>query len=107
MPFYDIRWLATPTAVMRDGDYKLIEYFGDSFNEDRGAEYQPGARLELYNLRNDVSEKTNLAERMAGRTADMQKRLHAWIRSCGSVIPQSNPNFDRLRMLTETKRKEI
>lgn len=56
MPFYDVRWLAAPSVVVRDGDYKLIEYFGDCIDEDRQAEYRVGARLELYNLRDDLSE---------------------------------------------------
>ena len=33
MPFYDVRWLATPSAAIRDGDWKLIESFGDSIDE--------------------------------------------------------------------------
>ena len=107
MPFYDVRWLATPSAVIREGDYKLIEYFGDFIDEDRGAEYRIGPRLELYNLRDDVGEKVNLAARMTGRATAMQKELHAWIRSCGSAIPGPNPNFDPQRVLAETTRKPI
>jgi arylsulfatase A len=58
-PFYDVRWLCTPNAVVRDGDLKLIEYFGDYLDEAKGAEYVLGRRLELYNLREDVGETKN------------------------------------------------
>ncbi len=40
MPLYDLRWAATPCAVIRDGDWKLIEHFGDSF--DSRLIYRPG-----------------------------------------------------------------
>lgn len=29
LPLYDLRWGATPCAVIRDGDWELIDYFGD------------------------------------------------------------------------------
>jgi arylsulfatase A len=105
MPFYDVRWLATPSAVMREGDHKLIEFFGDYIDEDRKAEYQAGARLELYNLRDDLGEKHNLAPRLPERAAAMQKKLHAWIRSCGSEVPGLNPNYDPRKVLAETNRR--
>jgi uncharacterized sulfatase len=105
MPFYDIRWLATPSAVMREGDWKLIESFGDTIDEERGAEYRIGHKLELYNLRDDLSEKNNLAVRMPERAAAMQKKLHAWIRSSGNPVPGLNPKYDPRRVLEETRLK--
>jgi hypothetical protein len=59
----------------------------------------------LYNLRDDVGEQHNLAERLPDRAAAMRKRLHAWILSCGSPIPGRNPNYDPRKLLTETKEK--
>ncbi|MCX6631174.1 MAG: sulfatase [Candidatus Solibacter sp.] len=104
MPFYDVRWLATPSAVIRDGDYKLIDYFGDFIDEDKRAEYTVGARLELYNLRNDPGETRNLAARMPDRARSMQRQLHAWIRSCGSEVPGLNPKYDPHLPLAEAHR---
>jgi len=105
MPFYDVRWLATPSAIIREGDYKLIDFFGDYIDEDRHAEYQPVARLELFNLRDDIGERNNLASRMPERAAAMRKKLHAWIRNCGSPVPGLNPNYDPARALNETNRR--
>lgn len=34
MPLHDLRWAATHSAVIREGDWKLIEPFGDSFDAD-------------------------------------------------------------------------
>ncbi len=53
-PFYDLRWGMTPSATIRQGDYKLIEFFGDRV--DAQGRYQIGHRLELYNLRADDGE---------------------------------------------------
>ena len=39
----------TPVSAIRSGDWKLLEFFEDG-------------RLELYNLRQDVGEKNNLAK---------------------------------------------
>ncbi|MBL7650360.1 MAG: sulfatase-like hydrolase/transferase, partial [Candidatus Hydrogenedentes bacterium] len=41
-------WRTTPVSVVRDGDWKLLEYLEDG-------------HLELYNLRDDLSETNNLA----------------------------------------------
>ena len=105
MPFYDVRWLATPSAIMREGDYKLIESFGDTIDEDRKAEYRVGHRLELYNLRDDLGERNDISVRMRDRAEAMQKRLHAWIRSCGSPIPILNSKYNPKRVLEESHDK--
>jgi arylsulfatase A len=104
MPFYDVRWLSTPNAVVRDGDYKLIESFGDYIDEDGGGEYRIGRRLELFDLRKDPAETTNLAERMPELAARLSKQLRAWIRSTGSAIPGDNPKYDAAHALDEAKR---
>jgi arylsulfatase A len=103
MPFYDIRWAHTPSAVIREGDYKLIEYFGDFIDARAGARYIPGHRLELYNLRTDIGEKQNLASRESARAAALQKKLHAWMKTCGVRAPGLNPNYDPARALVERR----
>lgn len=105
MPLYDIRWAGTPCAAVRDGDLKLIEYFGDSFDLDNGARYRVGNRLELYDLRNDVGEQVNLAEKQPRLAARLRDQLHRWILSCGSPVPGLNPRYEPARALEETKNK--
>jgi arylsulfatase A len=100
MPFYDILWAHTPSAAIREGDWKLIEFFGDYIHPETG-DYSEGNRLELYNLRDDIGERNNLAAKDPARTARMRDKLHRWIRSCGSAIPGPNPNFDPAKMLTQ------
>ena len=62
---------------MRDGDWKLIE------------RYETGA-LELYHLANDLSERTNLAEKEPLRSRAMQAKLLAWRKDVGAKMPTAN-----------------
>ncbi|MBL8211430.1 MAG: sulfatase [Bryobacterales bacterium] len=107
MPLYDLRWLGTPCAVIRDGDYKLIESFGDYVDTqpNQPAVYRTGQRLELYNLKEDIGETRNLAASQPQRAQAMQRRLHAWIESCGSPVPGLNTHYDESRPLEETRVK--
>ena len=57
------------------GDYKLIEFF------DRN-------EVELYNLREDLGEKKNLAGVEAGRVEEMRKRLSRWREKSGARMPR-------------------
>lgn len=103
LPLYDLRWGATPCAVLREGNWKLIDYFGDSF--DAEGRYRPGPRTELFDLGNDFGESRNLAGSEIERTAAMRQRLHDWMRSVPAEIPGENPNHDPSRPLKETRDK--
>ncbi len=104
MPLYDLRWAATPCAVVRDGDWKLIESFGDWFDEE--LRYQAGQRIELFNLRDDLGETRNLADSEKQRAERMRLQLYDWMKSVPVPIPGENPHFDSGRMLEETKQKQ-
>ncbi len=67
----------TPGCSLRAGDYKLIEFFEDG-------------RLELYNLREDISEAHNLAEEMPALARSLHERLIAWRERVEAKIPQRN-----------------
>jgi len=103
MPFYDLRWAAVPSAVIREGDFKLIESFGDHVDLDRNAAYTTEPRLELFNLRKDPGERDNLAAAMPERARAMQAKLRQWIAACGATIPGRNARFDAARALWEQK----
>jgi arylsulfatase A-like enzyme len=70
----------TPGCSVRRGDMKLIEFF-----EDR--------RLELYNLREDVSESRNLVTQKPDVAADLRELLHAWRDQVAAVLPEANPDW--------------
>ncbi|AKJ65162.1 sulfatase [Kiritimatiella glycovorans] len=72
---------ARPHSVVRRGDYKLIENFEDG-------------SLELYNLREDLSERQNLAPSQPELCAELAALLRDWRRRTGARIPEPNPDFD-------------
>jgi arylsulfatase A-like enzyme len=67
----------TPGCSVRDGDWKLIEFFEDG-------------RLELYNLVADPSESVNLAADQPQRAKRMHQMLVDWRNSVGAVLPLPN-----------------
>ena len=69
-------WRMTPAGSMRAGNYKLIEFFETG-------------ELELYNLNEDISEQTNLAEVDRSRALEMQKKMAEWRRRTNAPMPQS------------------
>ena len=82
-PHYNVMW-QNPYGAVRQGDYKLIE-----FDEDQ--------RLELYNLKDDLGETTNLAGQKPELTATLRGKLAAWRKSVGAQMPPSNPGYDPAR----------
>lgn len=70
----------TPAASMRDGDWKLIEFFEDG-------------RRELYRLRDDVGEDRDLAAAEPERLRTMTQRLHAWQHEVEALIPRANHRY--------------
>src|SRR6185436_461121 len=72
---------AMPYAAIRSGDFKLVEFFNDM-------------HVELYNIRADISEKTDLALSNPAKTEELRKKLHAWRTAVGAQMPTPNPKHD-------------
>jgi len=70
-----------PSAMIRDGDWKLIHYYEDG-------------RDELYNLARDQGEQRDLASSNSRRVKSMRKQLLAWLKQTGARKPTLNPNFN-------------
>jgi arylsulfatase A-like enzyme len=69
-----------PYGAIRDGDWKLIEWYEDS-------------TLELYNITQDIGEKNNLASQQPDRVKALHERLMAWRKEVGALMPTPNPDF--------------
>lgn len=63
-----------PTGAVRDGDWKLIEWYEDG-------------RLELFNLADDLSEKHNVADANPEVRDRLQRQLADWRKATGAVMP--------------------
>jgi arylsulfatase A-like enzyme len=74
-----------PSGAVRDGEWKLIEWYEDG-------------TLELFNLRQDVSEKYNLAELYPERVQRMRAMLAQWREKTGAVMPPPNPAYDPAKL---------
>jgi arylsulfatase A len=93
-PLYDIQWGAVPSASMVEGDYKIIWSFGDYIDLDQNSKYIPEGRIELYNLKSDLGETTDLAAKDPQRVRAMKEKLESWILFNDAIIPGLNPNYN-------------
>lgn len=96
-PLYIPHYNKTPSSLIRTDEYKLIYFHGDSVQEANYKEIIPGERYELYRIRDDISEKHDLAKAMPEKTAELKAKLHAWLKETGALMPVLNPAFDPAR----------
>ncbi|MFW6309459.1 MAG: sulfatase [Prolixibacteraceae bacterium] len=102
-PFYDLLWGLTPCATIRKGDYKLIEFFGDRFNAED--QYVTGHQIELYNLKKDIGETTNLAEEESELAQELLTELHDWMERMNAPVSIRNPHFNPDSAFVSTREK--
>lgn len=77
----NMNWRAVPSSVIRKGDYKLIYYY----------EYQD---YKLFNLRDDLSEKNDLAQKMPRKAKQLHAELMTWVKDTNAPVPtKPNPKF--------------
>lgn len=81
-----------PHGAIRQGRFKLIEWFEESLVDPPG----PGA-YSLYDLTEDPGESTNLAEAQPALTAELAGKLRDWQKRVGAQLPTINPDFDPAR----------
>ena len=63
-----------PGGAVRKGDFKLIERYETGF-------------LELFNLKDDISEKNNLADKMPDKAQELLKLLQDWRSKVNAQMP--------------------
>ncbi len=68
----------TPSGAIREGDWKLIEFFEDD-------------HVELYDLALDPGEQYNFASSFAPKAEDLRAKLHRWRESVQAAMPRANP----------------
>ena len=64
-----------PGGAIRIGDFKLFERYEDG-------------RVQLFDLKNDIGERNDLAEKMPGKVQEMRRRLHAWYKTVDAKFLQ-------------------
>lgn len=71
---------ATPYSAVRDGDWKLIEFFEDN-------------QVELYNLKEDPGESRDLAGQFPEKANSLRTQLHRWREEVKAQLPTPNPDY--------------
>ena len=61
-------------SAIREGDYKLIHFYDTD-------------SVELYNLKNDISEKNDLSGKMPQLASRLKNKLKVWLQDSGAVMP--------------------
>lgn len=91
-------WRTTPAAAVRYGDWKLIRFF------EKG-------NTELYNLKDDIGETTELSNKYPEKKKEMEDMLENWINKTNAPVPsEPNPEFDeseyniKLQQIKEKKK---
>ncbi len=75
-------WRTTPVGAVRQGDYKLIEFF-------------ESGTLELYDLGEDLGEATDLAAEMPAKVEELHALMRSWRESVGAYVPtEVNLDYD-------------
>ncbi|MDX2415401.1 MAG: sulfatase [Bacteroidales bacterium] len=72
-----------PSSAVRDGDYKLICFLNDN-------------RLELYDIRNDIGETTNLANERPELRDSLYKKLQLWWDEVDATFPDGYTRLDSI-----------
>jgi arylsulfatase A-like enzyme len=69
-----------PSSIIRKGDWKLIHYYEDGHEE-------------LYNLKTDLSETTDVAGQNPGLVQQLSKELFDFLKKVGARFPEKDPEY--------------
>ena len=70
-----------PSSIIRVGDWKLIHYYEDGHEE-------------LYNLKTDLAETTDVAKEKAEIAGQLSSQLFDYLNEVGSKFPTKDPEYD-------------
>jgi arylsulfatase A-like enzyme len=70
-----------PSAIIISGDKKLIHYYEDGRNE-------------LYDVKADVGEQTDIIATHPELASKMKQKLDRWLADTGALIPEQDERFD-------------
>jgi arylsulfatase A-like enzyme len=85
-----------PVTVIRKGDWKL-HLFHEEWQLDGGrAQLAENHAVELYNLKEDIGERNNLANTESAKRDELVDDLLAWWKATDALVPsKSNTDYDK------------
>ncbi len=87
-------WRTTPAGAIRVGDYKLLEFFEDG-------------RLELYDLKQDLGQKHDLAAEKPELTRQLHAKLVEWRQKVGCADAQAAHARGQLGRIGQASQSEV
>ena len=72
--------MQSPGGAIRDGDYKLIEYFENG-------------SVQLFNLKDDIGELNDISKIEIEKTKDLKLKLKNWREKVNARMMKKNPNY--------------
>ncbi len=79
-PHYSNHGLQSPGGAIRNGDYKLLEYFENN-------------TVQLFNLKKDPGEHYDLSGSEPDKVDELRKLLHRWRNEINAQMMTSNPHY--------------
>ena len=79
-----------PSSIIRLGDWKLIYYWENQ-------------QAELFNLKEDSAETTDVSEKYPEKTKTLKDQLLNWLTSVNANLPKSDPLFDAVKFKEKQK----
>lgn len=94
-----------PVTVIHNGDWKLHLYH-EEWQLDGGREKLANNNaVELYNLKDDIGERSNLANENTAKRDELLAELLAWHESANALMAhEPNPKYDQDSVRAETKK---
>ena len=80
-PHYTGKPYGKPSSAIRKGDWKLIYFLEDE-------------SMELYNLKTDTLEETNLVTKYPEKARELYQDLDKWRKEVNARIPTKNPKYN-------------
>ncbi len=75
-----------PSTYVRRGHWKLIRFYHRC--DDGSHDY------ELYHLKDDIGETTNLAAKMPAKVEELDALIERFLKDTGALVPVRNPAYD-------------
>jgi len=85
-PHYTPATGGQPATSLRQGDWKFYRVYCDNADQTD--------RFELYNLRDDLSEKNNLVQENPEMVSEFKAMLRQFLKETDALVPVKNPRYD-------------
>lgn len=79
-PHYSNHGMQSPGGAIRSGDYKLLEYFENM-------------TVQLYNLKEDLSEQNDISSSNPKKADELRTKLHQWRAKVDAQMMEPNPDY--------------